>query len=199
MAWSTSNISAAMVKNVFDPAQALSWGSDTIDVALYNNSITPNKNDTFANNSYNAGQWANTNEVSQSGQWAAGGVALATKTNTFGSGTQQLSAANTASGSAATLASRVRVPGVRLQPDREVGVLLELFRGRTVGHLRHFYGGLVGFRHPSVHDHVSRWMSPGVSFSPGWRASPSPLRGAAGVRPWRSRPAGRGHRCRSRS
>jgi hypothetical protein len=32
-------------------------------------------------------------------------VALASKTNTFGSGTQQVSAANTASGSAATLAS----------------------------------------------------------------------------------------------
>jgi hypothetical protein len=104
MAWSASNISAAMVSNLFAPAQALSWSGDTIDVALYNNSITPNKNDTLANNSYNAGQWVNTNEVSQVGQWAAGGVALATKTNTFGSGTQQLSAANTASGSAATLA-----------------------------------------------------------------------------------------------
>ena len=103
MAWSASNISAAMVSNFFAPAQALSWSADTINVALYNNSITPNKNDTFANNSYNAGQWVNTNEVSQAGQWAAGGVALGTKTNTFGSGTQQVSAANTASGSAATL------------------------------------------------------------------------------------------------
>jgi hypothetical protein len=107
MAWSTSNISAAMVSNLFAPAAALSWSSDTIDVALYNNTGTPNKNDTFANNSYNAagGQWVTANEVYQAGQWAQGGVAAGTKTNTFGSGTQQLGAANTASGSAATLAS----------------------------------------------------------------------------------------------
>jgi hypothetical protein len=103
MAWATSNISAAQVKNVFDPAATVAYSTDSMLVALYNNSVTPNKNDTFANNAYNVGTWATANEIFQAGQWAQGGVALASKTNTFGAGTQQLSAANTASGNAATL------------------------------------------------------------------------------------------------
>jgi len=102
VAWSTSNISAAMVSNFFAPAAALTYTGDTINVALYNNSVTPNKNDTFANNAYAAGTWAG-NEISQAGQWATGGVALASKTNTFGAGTAQIGAANTASGNNATL------------------------------------------------------------------------------------------------
>ena len=80
---------------------------------MYNNNPTPNKNDTLANNTYNAGQWVSSgNEVSQAGQWATGGVALGTKTHTFGSGTSQVGAANTASGAAATLAVGVRLPGL---------------------------------------------------------------------------------------
>lgn len=102
MAWSTSNISAAMVSNLFAPAAAISYTADSVLVALYNNSVTPNKNDTLANNAYAAGTWAG-NELTSAGQWAAGGVALASKTNTFGAGTAQISAANTASGNAATL------------------------------------------------------------------------------------------------
>ena len=104
MAWSTSNLSAAGLSTLMGGTWGGSgWASDTIYASLFNNSITPNKNDTLANNTYNAGQWANTNEVYSAGQWAQGGVALATKTNTFGSGTMQLGAASTASGSAATL------------------------------------------------------------------------------------------------
>ena len=107
MAWSTSNLSAAGVDQLcngtfYGGNGGTSYAADSILVALYNNSVTPNKNDTLANNTYAAGTWSG-NEISQSGQWAAGGVALASKTHTFGSGTSQVAAANTASGSAATL------------------------------------------------------------------------------------------------
>lgn len=83
MAWSQSGVSGAMLANLFSPAQAISWASDTIKVAFYNNTPTPNPVDTFANNSYNAGQWVTANELYQSGQWAQGGVALSGKTDTF--------------------------------------------------------------------------------------------------------------------
>jgi hypothetical protein len=103
----TSNISAAMVSNFFAPAAALSWSADTINAALYG--TTPDsalaKNDTFAHNAYLAvgGQWVTANESTGTG-YTAGGTALGTKTNTFGSGTQQVSAANP-SWTTATLAN----------------------------------------------------------------------------------------------
>jgi hypothetical protein len=105
MGWSTSNISGAMVSNFFAPAAALSWSSDTINAALYGTTPTPDKNDTFAHNAYNGsgGQWVTANEITGTG-YTAGGTALASKTNTFGSGTQQVSAANP-SWSAATLSA----------------------------------------------------------------------------------------------
>jgi len=90
---------------------SLNFGTDVPKVALYNNSITPDQNVTAALSAYNAGssQWLTANEVSQSGQWAAGGVAIS-----GGSGTTHFNdtaaavwftASNTSSGSAATLAS----------------------------------------------------------------------------------------------
>lgn len=107
MAWSTSNISAAgldqLLNGTFYATNAgTSYAADTIDVALYNNSVTPDKNATLVNNTFNGGTWTG-NELTSAGQWAAGGVALGSKTHTFGTGTAQLSAANTASGNAATL------------------------------------------------------------------------------------------------
>ena len=107
MAWSTSNLSAAGVDQLcngtfYGANGGTSYAADSILVALYNNTVTPNKNDTLANNTYAAGTWAG-NEISQAVQWPAGGVALTSKTHTFGAGTSQVGAANTASGSAATL------------------------------------------------------------------------------------------------
>ena len=96
----------ALTQGVFYATNAgTSYTADTIQVALYNNTGTPNKNDTLANNTYNVAQWATANEVYQAGQWQQTGIALGTKTHTFGTGTTQIGAANTASGSAATLAS----------------------------------------------------------------------------------------------
>lgn len=80
--------------------------TDTYKVALYNNTGTPDKDVAAAASAYNTGQWVTANEVSQVGQWAAGGVALTSMTITVpGSGVVMFDAADTASGSAATLAN----------------------------------------------------------------------------------------------
>lgn len=106
MAWSASGVFRPFIADTWDNTAALDLGSDSIKVALYNNSITPDKNVTAANSAYNVGQWANTNEVSSSGQWAAGGVVLSGQT--VNSGTSNVvffDATDTASGSSATLSS----------------------------------------------------------------------------------------------
>ena len=105
MAWTNSKIFQQTLADALANTTALQVVADTINVALYNNSITPDRTVSAANTAYNAGVWANTNEVSSAGQWAAGGVALASKTLTPSAGTVPYAAANTASGGTATLAS----------------------------------------------------------------------------------------------
>lgn len=106
MAWSNSKVFRQAVADVLDNTTAMDLTSDTWDVALYNNSITPDQNVSAANSAYNAGQWANTNEVTSAGQWAAGGVALASKVlDVATSAVVMFDAADTASGATATLAS----------------------------------------------------------------------------------------------
>lgn len=79
-------------------------GSDTIKAALYNNSITPNKNDTLANSAYNAGQWLVANEQSGT-NWASGGQTIAGIAVAGSSGTVSVTATNTASSGSTTLSS----------------------------------------------------------------------------------------------
>lgn len=62
--------------------------SDTINVALFNNSVSPDASAAVASTGYNTGTWVTANEVTGSGIWAAGGLALASKTYTLTAGTQ---------------------------------------------------------------------------------------------------------------
>lgn len=106
MAWSNSKVFRALVKDVFDNTTAFDFGSDVPKIALYNNSITPDQNATSANSAYNAGQWANTNEVVDATNWVAGGRPLASTTLDAGTnGIVFYDAADTAGGGVVTLAS----------------------------------------------------------------------------------------------
>ena len=82
MAWTASAIFQQYVSDMIGNVAALDYDADTINVALYNDAITPDKTVTAANSAYNAGQWAIANEQTSSTDWPAGGQALATKTNT---------------------------------------------------------------------------------------------------------------------
>lgn len=106
MAWANSKVFRQSLADILTNIAAFDFDSDSIKVGLYNNSITPDQNVSAANTAYNAGQWANTNEVSSAGQWAAGGVALASKVvDVATSAVVMFDAADTASGATATLAS----------------------------------------------------------------------------------------------
>jgi hypothetical protein len=107
MAWSNSKIFRATLADCLGNVSAIDHDADTFKAALYDNDITPDQNATAANVAYNAGQWtASGNEVTDSGQWDAGGVALTSiSLDRSVSATVFFDAADTASGSSATLAA----------------------------------------------------------------------------------------------
>jgi len=105
MAWANSKIFSALVTDLMNNTTAIDLNTDaSLKVALYDNDITPDQTVTSANTAYNVGQWVTTgNEVSDGAEWAVGGVALASVTSTFTTNVYTFDAANTASGSSATL------------------------------------------------------------------------------------------------
>lgn len=106
MAWSNSKIFSAYITDVLNNTTAMDANSDTMKAALYNNSITPDQTVASANTAYNAGQWANTNEVSDGTDWDAGGEPLTGVTSGFSSNVYTFDASNTPqSGTTCTLAN----------------------------------------------------------------------------------------------
>lgn len=81
MAWSGSKVFGALLEDVLQSTQDHNVASGTPKAALYNNSITPDETVTSANTAYNAGQWANTNEVDDGTNWDAGGEPLTSTTH----------------------------------------------------------------------------------------------------------------------
>ena len=104
MAWSASKVFAFAQLQM--GKAALNLSTDSYKVALYNNSITPDNTVTTAVlTEYNGAgsQWLIANEISQVTQWPAGGESLTSVTWTQASNVDTFTAANTQSGSAATL------------------------------------------------------------------------------------------------
>lgn len=103
MSWSNSKVFRQLIADALGNTAALDLDSDTIKAALYNNSITPNQDVSAANSAYNAGVWANTNEITGTG-WAAGGVALGSKVlDVATAAVCMFDAADTASSAGATV------------------------------------------------------------------------------------------------
>lgn len=107
MAWSNSKIFRIFIANIAENVAAFDLDTDSFKVALYDNDITPDNDVTAANSAYNVDQWVTTNnEVSESGQWATGGVALTSPDMNVGTADVAFwDASDTASGSTADLAN----------------------------------------------------------------------------------------------
>jgi hypothetical protein len=105
MAWADSHVFRPYIADIMGNTTAMDLNTDaSFKVALYNNSITPDRNATSANSAYNVSAWATAQEVSQTVTWPAGGVALASiSLDSSVSGVVFWDAADTASGAAATL------------------------------------------------------------------------------------------------
>lgn len=107
MAWTNSKIFSAYITDVLNNTTALDLNSDTLKAALYNNSITPDQTVASANTAYNAGQWANSNEVSDGTNWDAAGEPLTGVSSGFSSNVYTLDATDTPQGGATTTLASV--------------------------------------------------------------------------------------------
>lgn len=82
---------------------------DTVNAALFNNSVSPDASAAVASTGFNTGTWTTTNEVTDATNWVSGGRALGTKAFTLSAGTQttagamSFTAANTAGGGNVTI------------------------------------------------------------------------------------------------
>lgn len=90
-----------MVTDALNNTAAIDLNSDTLTVALFDNSITPDQTVTSANSAYGAGVWAS-GGVSDASGWPAAGRNLASISSSFSSNVFTLSAANTSSANSST-------------------------------------------------------------------------------------------------
>ena len=113
MAWSGSAIFQQALLNPITravnaataPTSFVSLTGDTINVALFNNSVTPDKTAAVASTGYNTGTWLTANEVTDATNWVAGGRAATSLSWTIDTGSSSgvFHAANTAGGGNVTL------------------------------------------------------------------------------------------------
>jgi hypothetical protein len=60
--------------------------TDAVKAALFNNSVTPDRDAAVTNTGYNSGTWVTANESTGSSEWVAGGRALTGKAVTASAG-----------------------------------------------------------------------------------------------------------------
>lgn len=102
MAWSTSKVFATYLTDIFNNTTAIDLDTDAlIEMALFDNTITPSATVTSANSAYAAGVWAS-GGVSDASGWPALGRPLSSKSSTFSSNVYTFTAANTVSANSTT-------------------------------------------------------------------------------------------------
>lgn len=113
MAWTDSRI---LTQALLNPIMGRCWttaapttfanlSADDVRAALFNNTPTPNKDDTVGNTGFNTGQWLTSSEVTDSTNWTSGGRPLGTKAFAAGTGIVNFTAANTAGAGNVTIAN----------------------------------------------------------------------------------------------
>ncbi len=109
MAWTDSRVFREWIVGPMFQASGTNYtglDSDAVKVALFNNSITPDKDAAVGLTGYNAATsaWLTANEVTDATNWQAGGRTLASKTFTTPStGVAMFDAADLAGGGTVTL------------------------------------------------------------------------------------------------
>lgn len=106
MAWTNSKIFREWVLQVYQVSGTGYTGldSDTVKVALFSTTPTPDQDAAVGSTGYNTGVWTTGNEVTDATNWVAGGRALASKTFTnAAAATPMFDAADLAGGGNVTL------------------------------------------------------------------------------------------------
>lgn len=107
MAWTDSRVFREWITGPMFQASGTSYtglDSDGVKVALFNNSVTPDRDAAVASTGFNTGTWTLANEVVDATNWVSGGRTLASKTFTTPStGVSRFDAADLAGGGTVTL------------------------------------------------------------------------------------------------
>jgi hypothetical protein len=105
MAWSASKIFVSTIEDMLENTTAIDLNTDTFNIALFNDTITPSQTVASASTAFGAGVWAS-GEVFDGAEWPTGGQALDSVTFAPTSNVLAWDAANEVStGTSATLAS----------------------------------------------------------------------------------------------
>lgn len=115
MAWADSRV---FTQAILNPLTASAWSTtepttyganglsaDTVNAALFTNSVTPDRDAVVGSTGYNTGTWLTANEVTDATNWVAGGRALASKAYAAGTSIVNFDAADLAGGGTVTIAS----------------------------------------------------------------------------------------------
>lgn len=87
------------------PTTFSSLSADTVKAALFNNSVTPDRDAVVGSTGYNTGTWLVAQEQTSSSQWPAGGVTLGSKAFASGTSIVNFDAADAAGSGNVTLAN----------------------------------------------------------------------------------------------
>lgn len=101
MAWSNSKIFMAFIEDCLENTSANDLDSDTIKVALFDNTITPSQTVATASTIYGAGVWAS-GGVADAVSWPAVGINLASVASGFSSNVYTFDAADLTSNDSTT-------------------------------------------------------------------------------------------------
>ena len=106
MAWSNSKIFSACLTDALNKTRGINLGGDTIEAALFDNTVTPSQTVASASTAYGAGVWASGGVVdtgsSAPAGWPALGRPLGSLSSAFSSNVYTFTAANTASANSVT-------------------------------------------------------------------------------------------------
>lgn len=101
MAWTNSKISTAFVRDCMNNVAAFTLNTDTVEAALYDNTITPDQTVASASFAYNAGVW-NAGHVLDAAGWPSIGRPLVGQTSTFATNVYTFTASATVSANSFT-------------------------------------------------------------------------------------------------
>jgi hypothetical protein len=105
VAWTNSKLFVASLTDQLNNTTAMDYNSDTLKIALFDNSITPSQTVASASTAFGAGVWAS-GEVFDGAEWPTGGEPLTGVASGFSSNVYTLDATDTPSdGTSATLIS----------------------------------------------------------------------------------------------
>lgn len=137
MAWSASKIFTATITDVMNNTADIDANTNTLEAALFDNTITPDQTVASASTAYGAGVWASGGVVdtgsSAPAGWPALGRPLASVTSSFASNVYTLDAADTVSANAVTTLTNAYgcliYDGTIASPVADQGICYNYFGG----------------------------------------------------------------------